>query len=72
MCKLRKFSQLWDRNKRGQPTLSVLAHLWKDDFFMSSAWFSGMQPDRTSAATKSSSMVLNSEDPGFRCHIEQS
>lgn len=54
-----------------KPTLSVRAHLWKDIFFMSSAWFSGMQPDLTSAATKSSSMVLNSEDLGFLCHTEQ-
>lgn len=47
------------------PTLSVLAHLWKDIFFMSSPWLGGMQPDWTRAATRSSSMVLNSEDPGF-------
>lgn len=62
---------LMDPTAAVNPTLSVLAHLWKDIFFMSSAWFSGMQPDLTSAATRSSSMVLNSADPGFLCHKEQ-
>lgn len=46
-------------------TLSVLAHLWKDIFFMSSPWFSGMQPDLMRALTRSSSMVLNTALPGF-------
>lgn len=32
---------------------------------MSSPWFSGMQPDRTRADTKSSSIVLNCEEPRF-------
>ena len=51
-------------------TLSVLAHLWKDAFFMSLPWFSGMQPDLISAATRSSSMVLNWEALGFLWNTE--
>lgn len=48
-----------------QCTLSVRAQRWNDIFFMSSPWFSGMQPDCTRADTKSSSMVLNCEEPRF-------
>ena len=47
------------------PTLSVRAQRWKDIFRMSSPGFSGIQPERTRADTRSSSMVLNFEDPTF-------
>lgn len=50
-------------------TLSVLAHLWKDIFLMSSPWFSGMHPDRMRASIKSSSIVLNWEFPTLRWRV---
>ena len=60
----------WTPHLSWTHTLSVLAHLWKDIFFMSWPWFSGMQPDLISAVTRSSSMVLNWEALGFLWNTE--